>query len=66
MKEFHTPPKYRAALAGTVEQPGATLDARMQAHAVRLPRTGPGRSARFNFDNGRRGWVAQRAARACC
>jgi len=45
------------ALEGVVETEEETLGARMQIRPLRMPHPPRGASARFNFGQGRRGWV---------
>lgn len=45
------------ALAGTVDAPQPDLGARMQVRRIRMPHPPRGASARFNFGEGRRGWI---------
>lgn len=45
------------ALAGVVDAREDALDARLQVRSIRMPRPPRGATARFNFAEGRRGWV---------
>ncbi|MCZ7682896.1 MAG: VIT domain-containing protein [Sandaracinaceae bacterium] len=45
------------ALAGVVDASEETLDARMQVRPIRVPRPPRGATSRFNFGEGRRGWI---------
>ena len=45
------------ALAGVVEDADDSLGARMQVRRIRMPHPPRGSSSRFNFGEGRRGWI---------
>jgi Ca-activated chloride channel family protein len=47
----------RQALAGAVEGSDADLGSRMQLRKILIPSPPRGANSRFNFDDGRRGWI---------
>jgi Ca-activated chloride channel family protein len=52
------PPGADEIFAGTVEKPGAELDARRQVRKLSFPHPPRGSSQTFNFGENQRGWVA--------
>lgn len=45
------------ALEGASDEAGADLGSRLQLRSLPVPRPARGASSRFNFDDGRRGWI---------